>query len=54
MRALVSVLIVGFAAYQEASLAAAAFSRFGLATGALMLFFCLLANTIFKAWWHGH
>lgn len=54
MRALVAMAVAGYAAYQEASIAAAAVARYGLATGCLMLFFCLLANSLFKAWWRGY
>lgn len=54
MRALVATIVAGFGAYQEASIVAGAVAHFGVATGCLMLFFCLLANTIFGAWLNGH
>ena len=54
MRRAVGYMICGAWAYQQASIASAALAHFGVATALLMLFFCLLANQIAGAWWHGH
>lgn len=50
---MVANAVWGFMAWQQADLAADA-ARHGFATGALTLFFCLLANVLFGAWWRGH
>lgn len=53
IRSLVANSIYGFIAWQQADLVAQS-ARHGFATGALTLFACLLANTLFGAWWRGH
>lgn len=53
IRALVANAFYAGWAWQEAGLVADA-ARHGVATGALMLFFCLLANVLLAAWWRGH
>lgn len=51
--ALIANSFFAFWAYQQADLCRKAVSH-GFATGLLMLFFCLLANSLVAAWWRGH
>lgn len=51
-KALVTNIFAASVAYQQADLCAKA-AHFGLATGAFMLFFCMLSNRIFLAWLTG-
>ena len=53
MRALAVNVVAGAAAYQEAGMISGAAHNHGLAAGVLLLFFAMLGNSIFAAWWHG-
>lgn len=53
LRALIANAFYAGWAWQQADLCAGA-ARHGFAVGALTLFACLLANTLFGAWWRGH
>ena len=54
MRRLVADAVAGFFAFQEFGFLSAAAHEHGMAAGVLLLFFTMLANDLFGAWWNGH